>query len=306
MGLLTIIILGLMAMFNQTQRAFRLGMTQTDVLESGRIATDMLVRELEQISPSDLSGANFNSVNFYSALIDAGINPTFAGYNLVPAPYYANPTVYTPFVQPLPGGNQARANVLEDLFFLIRQNQTWTGIGYFVRTNAAFTGGWEPVGTLYRFETNASVMQFPYPATVQNSFFYGFKTVALLGAVPPPGVRVSKILDGVVHFRVRAYDINGIWINPNSFNNASTNVVFNSTLASSLNPPYEANYYFYSNAVPAFVEVEIGILEPQILEKYRSIPVYAEQLNYLTHQAGHVHVFRQRIAIRNVDQSAYQ
>jgi hypothetical protein len=33
-GLLTFIILGLLLMFNQTQRAFRTGMTQTDVLGS--------------------------------------------------------------------------------------------------------------------------------------------------------------------------------------------------------------------------------------------------------------------------------
>jgi hypothetical protein len=297
MGLLTVIILGLMAMFHQTQRAFRLGMTQTDVLESGRIVTDMMVRELEQMTPSGLNGANFNSGNFYSALINGGSSP------------YATPTVYRPFLQPLPGGNQQRTNLLDDVFFIIRQNQTWTGIGYFVRTNAAFTGGWEPVGTLYRFETNASVMDFSIPPVAASSFFYGYKTAVLPGPTAPPGIRVSKILDGVVHFRVRAYDINGNWINPNipiPFNPVSTNILFNYTLATSANPPYEANYYFYSNAVPAFVELELGILEQQTLERYRSIPVYTEQTNFLAHQAAHVHLFRQRIAIRNLDPSAYQ
>src|SRR5204863_4219055 len=52
-ALMSFIILGLLAMFTQTQRAFRASMTQTDVLESGRIATDMIVRELAQISASD-------------------------------------------------------------------------------------------------------------------------------------------------------------------------------------------------------------------------------------------------------------
>src|SRR5947207_12610645 len=41
-SLLTFIILGLLLMFNQTQRAFRTGMTQTDVLEAGRATMDML------------------------------------------------------------------------------------------------------------------------------------------------------------------------------------------------------------------------------------------------------------------------
>src|SRR5437879_197722 len=52
-ALMSFIVLGLLAMFTQTQRAFRASMTQTDVLESGRIATDMIVRELGQMSASD-------------------------------------------------------------------------------------------------------------------------------------------------------------------------------------------------------------------------------------------------------------
>src|SRR5262249_29884782 len=154
MGLLTIIILGLMAMFNQTQRAFRLGMTQTDVLESGRIVTDMVGRELEQMTPSDLSGANPNGGNFYAAIINS----------LPPPGPFATPATYFPFLQPLPGGNYVRTNVLEDVFFLTRENQAWTAVGYFVRTNPVFAGGWEPVGTLYRFEMQESTRQFPYPA----------------------------------------------------------------------------------------------------------------------------------------------
>jgi hypothetical protein len=255
-----------------------------------------MVRELEQMTPSGLNGANFNSGNFYSALINGGSAP------------FATPAVYTPFLQPLPGGNGQRMNLLDDVFFIIRQNQTWTGIGYFVRSNDNFAGVWSPVGTLYRFETNATVMDFPYSASA-SSFFYGFKTAAVPSPIVPSGVRVSKILDGVIHFRVRAYDINGNWINPNPeyFNsNVSTNILGKYTLASSLNPSLEANYFFYSNAVPAFVELELGILEQQTLERYRSIPVYTEQTNFLAHQAAHVHLFRQRIAIRNLDPSAYQ
>src|SRR5258706_1220113 len=62
--LLTVIILGLLAMFNQTQRAFRQGTTQTDVLESGRSAMDLIRRELEQMTPAYLHVTN-NFANFY-------------------------------------------------------------------------------------------------------------------------------------------------------------------------------------------------------------------------------------------------
>ena len=44
-ALLSVIILGLVAMFSQTQRAYTLGMTQVDVLEGGRAVTEMITRE---------------------------------------------------------------------------------------------------------------------------------------------------------------------------------------------------------------------------------------------------------------------
>src|ERR1051326_8535057 len=108
MALLSVIVLGLMATFSQTQRAFRLGMMQTDVLESGRLVTDMVGRELEQMAPS-YANTNAFSPNFYGQLMDAQ-NTSW---------------------QPVAGGSIPRTNLLEDVFFLKRENQTWTGLGYF-------------------------------------------------------------------------------------------------------------------------------------------------------------------------------
>src|SRR6266699_2420166 len=50
--LLLIIIAALLAMFYQTQRAFRLSATQVDVLESGRAAMELIGAELPEIAPS--------------------------------------------------------------------------------------------------------------------------------------------------------------------------------------------------------------------------------------------------------------
>src|SRR5216684_552713 len=50
--LMTFIVLGLLAMLTTTQRAFRNSLNQTDVQEAGRIATEMISRELEQMTPS--------------------------------------------------------------------------------------------------------------------------------------------------------------------------------------------------------------------------------------------------------------
>ncbi len=270
--LLAVIVLGLMAMFNQTQRAFRLGMAQTDVLAGGRLATDMISRELQEITPSQLNPANPNTWNFYSE---------------VPS----GPT-YRPLEQVLLGSGLERTNVTEDLFFITRRNQTWTGIGYYVRTNSAYSGPRVMIGTLYRFETNNTARQFQNPPPGRD-----FRN-ALLGTTT--NSTVSRILDGVVHFRVRVYDGNGMLIT-NSF--ARTNVIVNW----STKVPGEASYAFSGDAVPAFVEVELGILEPQAFERFLSIPnVGNAPERFLESQAGRVHLFRQRIPVRNVDPAAYQ
>jgi len=265
--LLSVIILGLLAMFTQTQRAFRSGMTQVDVLEAGRMATDMIARELGGITPDQVS-VNIAAPNFFAQM--------------------TNWTTMT-----LVGGSAARTNVLEDVFFLVHQNQTWTGIGYFVRTDLTFPGNLGSVGALYRFETNSSAAQF---SQNPSGLFVAFDRAR--NALNP--LNVSKIMDGVVHFTARAYETNGYWL---SFSRPSGNILV------TYNQPNVGELdlcYFASNAVPAAVEFELGILESQIYDRYKSIPVAAAQQSFYQNQAGHVHLFRQRIGIRNVDRTAYQ
>ena len=122
-------------MFNQTQRAFRAGLAQTDQLEGGRMFTDLILRDLQQITPAGQT----NAVNFYAQIPN-----------------------YSPLQQIMPASSISRTNILEDVFFLTRFNQTWNGIGYFVRSNSDFgvAGNVALAGTLYRFETNVSVSQF--------------------------------------------------------------------------------------------------------------------------------------------------
>jgi prepilin-type N-terminal cleavage/methylation domain-containing protein len=274
-GLLSVIILGLLMMFNQTQKAFRVGMTQTDVLEGGRMTTDLMSRELEQMTASYLT-------------------------NLTPN-FYAQATSIS--TQTLPPNGNLRTNLLEDLFFLTRQNQTWTGVGYFVRTNDALGNLWIPTagfGTLYRFSTNFSASQF----TTNCSQMYSNFLVARFNG---NAAGVSKIVDGVVDFKFRAFNTNGIWINPANPNLAFP---FNNTgniIAAGFPTAGEVGLYrFYSNAVPASVELDIGILEQATWQRLQSIPAFAAQTNYFAKQAGHVQLFRQRVAVRTVDPSAYQ
>jgi prepilin-type N-terminal cleavage/methylation domain-containing protein len=292
-ALLSVIVLGLMAMFNQTQRAFRLGMSQTDVLQSGRMATELITREIGQTTPSYV-----DRTNFFGGVINQ--TPNF------------DSQVMNFTLQSLPGSAAFRTNIMDDVFFLVRENQTWTGIGYFVRTNRAddpdLPGGVGPAGSLYRFETNDTVAQFH---ANPGGLFDGFNLARAQDATNG----VSKVVDGVVHFRIRPFDNSG-WIiprNPLYFTNvynlpafASSNLFidFNYQYYPAISGEYGL-YSFFSNAVPAAVEMELGVLEQQVYDQYKSIPILSAQQAFLTNQAPHVHLFRQHIPIRTVDPTAY-
>ena len=148
-------------------------------------------------------------------------------------------------------------------------------------------------GVLYRFETNAFPLTSRGPANLYAEFVNVAYASQWLGNTLP----ATRIVDGVAHFKLRAYDTNGMWITVNRGNIVATNALAGEV----------QTYAFSSNAVPASVELEIGILEDRAWNRFKSIPNPAAQGNYLvTNTVGSVHLFRQRISIRNVDPAAYQ
>jgi len=261
-GLLSVIIFGLVLMFGQTQRAFKLGTTQVDVLEGGRMVTDMLTREVAQMSPAHQQVTN-------CAVLLRNLNPLVQALPGTPAPQ--------------------RTNLLMEFFFLSKENQTWTGIGYTVldpATGAEPLGG---MGTLYRYSTNAFYGQY------LGQLLNGFNTTVV--------TNMSRILDGVVHFKVRTFTPIGQWIT----GDIAVNHTFMPSGPVFAYPLIETPYlYFTSNAVPASVEIELGILEAKTAERARSISDNNARANFLAEQAGKVHVFRWRVPVRNVDPSVYQ
>ena len=284
MTLLSLIVLALMAVFSSTQRAFRASVTQTDVLEGSRAAVDLITTDLRTMTPSDsYSNWNYGAVNFLA------LDNDFLGVQSL---------YYQPLHQTLPGSALLRTNVLHYFFLLGRQNNKWTAVGYAVNaTNKS------PLYPLYRFyaETNISASPYALFTAFTNAIFYSRWT------------NLSHVLDGVVHLTVRPFDAGGYWMT-NSARvlatgvNGQTNVHQNAWFSP---VPYWGEYgcYFFSNAVPAAVEFQLGVLEDRVLQRAESLPnvnpVYA-QSNYLSQQSGRVHLFRQRVTIPNVDPSAYQ
>lgn len=268
MTLLTFITVGLVLVFDQTQRTFRTGMAQVDVLESGRATMDMMTREVEQMS--GFTGMGGDMVTFFAA----------------------TPGNYVELVQELPGSVQPRTNILQDFFFVSQVNQEWIGTGYTIRNGA---GG---IGSLYRYTTNLHVRDVQ-PFTPLEGLFGLFVNEL---AKAPQDQRLSRVADGVIHLKVNAYGTNGFKLEPFYDFNVYTNItVDDDTTLSGI------FYEFRSNAIPTAVEIELAVVESDVVETVQALPTAGTiRREYIEKQVGKVHVFRQRVPIRRVDLEAYR
>src|SRR5688572_16391406 len=64
-ALMTIIMLGLLAMFYQTQRAMRIGTAQVDVMSTGDAVMQMIARELKETTAGNVDSVNLVTTNRY-------------------------------------------------------------------------------------------------------------------------------------------------------------------------------------------------------------------------------------------------
>jgi hypothetical protein len=284
MTLLSLIVLALMAVFNSTQQAFRASVTQTDVLEGSRNTVDLITADLRGLTPSD------GSSNYIYDVRNGGTVNFFATNNDT-----AHFLAYAPLVQPLPGSNMQRTNLLQWFFVLGRVNTKWTGAGYVVNSGSA-----SPLYPLYRFYAETNISANPVGLFSQ---FVG--DINALRINPDQATNLSHVMDGVVHFVVRAYDPNGYQLT-NTVQYKSGQLTTNRNIWFSAPQWGEAGFCMFSNVVPAAVELQLGVLEDRALERAGSLPFQSPaQLSYLAQQAGKIHLFRQRVTIPNVDPSAY-
>jgi hypothetical protein len=320
--LLVVIILGLTAMFNQTRKAFNVGLSNVDYQDAGRAALDFISRDLQQMSPGSYGnaintgfGLHFdNSLNFYASL-----------------PPALDSIVYWPMT----AGDATNFN-LETMFFVTASNRLRTAVGY--RLVLADSTNFHQ-GTLYRYSAivpnQANLLGGPATCFQLNNFFFD--------PANNLNTNMNRVIDGVVDFRIRAYDRNGVLIptltngivvatkppppaaeifTTNYTGNASLvsfgptasywvdpNVgATNTNIFSSAQTAGDYNYAFYSNAVPAYVDIELGIMETPALQQLQALtnPVSSvAYFNFLTNHAAQVHIFRQRVTIPSADPAAY-
>jgi prepilin-type N-terminal cleavage/methylation domain-containing protein len=291
--LLSLIVFALMAVFSGTQRAFRASLTWSDTLEGGRAVMDLITGDLETMTPSDYNNSYNANVSFANPLGYAPVN-----FYVIPKAFPAATYPPSPLLQSLIGSstpNVYRTNVLEDIFILSKGSingvPTWIGTGYSVNTNL-------PDGTLYplyRFYMTSPASAGPTgEALLYTNFIYFNYTNS---------AQWSHLMDGVVNLTARTYDTNGVWMTNGYANPNIMHVRF--AVFQPTNFTTETYCAFYSNALPASVQIELGTIEDHVLEHAQGLSGVA-QSNYLANSAGQVHVFRQRVWIHNLDTSAYQ
>ena len=194
-SLLMIIVLGLYQMFNKTQQVMRSGVTSTEVQESGRIALDMIRRELEQLTPAATT-----------------LSPNPQVTNLFVSDYFS--TSGTALTMAL-GTGQVQSNLLQDFFFLVFDPSkdatpfNWSGRGYRVADpgNPLLRSS-NGVGTLFRYVTNA------------NRFSPAFLANYLSGSASLTDFQ--RVADNVIHLSLRAVS-NGVPVNAASYVFSDTN-----------------------------------------------------------------------------------
>ena len=282
-AVMTVIVFGLYQLFAHTQKALRENVTQVDVLESGRATMEMIGREIEELSACKLS----NTVNIQATLVPKNV---------------AQPLLQTEMDEKTP----LRLNVLEDLFFLTSFTNRWTGTGY--RVMQPDNG----VGTLYRFSFSTNVHYIG-----SNALWLRFSGTGLDPLTKTVSTNLHRVADGIVHFRVTPYDRFG-----RSLEIERPYLLTNLSVAS-LSPgrtPFAdpiktiflrrdsvnagvTEFFCVSNALPAYVELELGVLEPETFKQYQSLRNNAQLArSFLQKRANKVHLFRERIPIRTAVQ----
>jgi hypothetical protein len=87
----------------------------------------------------------------------------------------------------------------------------------------------------------------------------------------------------VVHFYVEAYDSKGL------------------VLSNALAGAYLGNYFCTNAVVPAYLDIELGVLDPSSYERFKAraeADASTARDQYLSKRAGRVQMFRQRVVLR--------
>ncbi len=311
-SLMSVIVFGLYSMFNETQKALRSNVRQVDVLEAGRAAIELLVSDLEQASSPGLP--------VYQELPVLPAGPPHFASGILTNRIGGLSSAAVPVTQELADGSR-RTNVLHEAFFLTRSNLNWVAKGFFVSSStnavASVAEGEVNYGTLFRFSSpNVNFSAKDLGTTFQpqrrmdtnlvRNLWEVYRRTKADGGFAVSNIVASPLIDGVVHFKIQPIDSLGrpmrYWTNNPV--NEQMNFRYPSVALVRDQAPGRSTFVtetrsaFYGDAMPAYVEVEIGVMDQTTLSRVKALGNVALSKNFLNRQAGGVHLFRRMVPIR--------
>ena len=271
MSMMTVIILGLYSMFNRTSQALLDGTTQVDVLENARAVGNLASRDLEQaaamgnLTLTNLAiGFSPGAIPVANTLLDGSVRTA---------------ALHQVFFMVKGGAGVVQRNLSSGVVTNDVPESGWRSVGYVAgplpgsrpEDLVLWTNG---VGALYRYEKHYNPLDIEL---VRTNTFKDF--LNCMGSYACVSNEFRLVSEGVVSFAVTAYDTNGVALTSNS------------------NLPY----YFTNNEIPAYLDLEFGVLEPRTLENARLFaftnnPSLSRSI--LATNTDKVHLFRHRITIR--------
>jgi prepilin-type N-terminal cleavage/methylation domain-containing protein len=309
-SIMSVIVFGLFSMFNQTQKALLATSKQVDILGSGRAAIEVLVEDIQKAEAPGLPVFSLESISAQRPHMQGTID---RAYN------------YRPVVQKLVDNYTVRTNLLQSVFFLTRSNLNWVAKGYFFSPTTNFVANPNTqslgFGTLFRFSsvnvdlTVNDIEQRYQPNRKMNeqllrNFWEHYEFVQNISPLDATNrvfnLSVSPLVEGVVHFNLQPIDSDGRHMRYyNEFSDVA-NQVINRDYPNTILEREEINnepltsqtrYRFYGDALPAFMELEIGVLDPEVLARVKAMPNPQAARQFLQDRPEAVHLFRRMIPL---------
>jgi prepilin-type N-terminal cleavage/methylation domain-containing protein len=276
----TIITVALYSIFDQTQKAFRAGIAQVDVLEAARATGEIFDRDLAglTVNPLEISlgraalptNLNFNDYP-YNVWIDARSTQNWLGT------IAAGTTVFL-----------AQQNVV----FFTRANDVVTMIGYYnFPMQLNWAGGSRPptipqISTLYRFTRTFQASQMT--EALVRGHLATFRA-GPLASINDPTRPFQEIVRGVIHNRWTPFGSNGQW-----WQNAAD------PLLAKFNPGSNSLSGLTGGGalVPAQMEYELMILQDDIMQQLIALAESntAQARSFLESKLPEIHVIRKRVS----------
>jgi prepilin-type N-terminal cleavage/methylation domain-containing protein len=309
-SIMTVIVFGLFSMFNQTQKALRATAKQVDILGSGRAAIEVLVEDIQAAEAPGLP--LLSELTITTKELPHMLGTLERTYE------------YEPVIQQLVDGS-LRTNMLQNVFFLTRSNLNWVAKGYFFSPTANFVAPNNTrslgFGTLFRFSsanadlTAANIRDRYQPQRRLNHQLLGnlwdqYNNV--LNANPLEvtnqvfNLNVSPLIEGIIHFKLQPIDSDGrpmLYTTNFTALNQSVNFSYPNTILEREQTGAgdilegQTRFRFFEDSIPAYIELELGVLDPEVLARVKSMPNLNVARQYLQDKPGAVHLFRRMIPI---------